>query len=195
MGEMEVPLEPRLINDAINQQPILEDDLSVSQVADILREIQDIFEMKLSPIFLRETREGKRIKRETGGTYFFTDFDGSGWNLAIDELDIGGTLEEVVMAAHAKQIRVDTDLDIEAGKGFVVSKPGPWQEGQFTVEEDLAELVEYGLSSAEALDYWMTITRGKAQSRWAERCGKSKQAVNKNVKNAEVKLRRAQYPV
>ncbi|SIR99871.1 hypothetical protein SAMN05421858_5073 [Haladaptatus litoreus] len=54
--------------------------------------------------------------------------------------------------------------------------------------DELETLLRSGLSASEALDYWATTKKGYSQSEWADIRGKSRQAVNKNVKNAERKL-------
>ncbi len=56
--------------------------------------------------------------------------------------------------------------------------------------DELRELLERGLSASEAIDYYATEVRDYSQTDWADVRGKSRQAVNKNVRQA----RRKQEP-
>lgn len=51
------------------------------------------------------------------------------------------------------------------------------------------ELLQVGLSAPEALDYLAVVEDGYTQTDWAQDvCGKSQQAVSKNVRQAKRKL-------
>ncbi|WP_139326663.1 hypothetical protein [Natrinema saccharevitans] len=56
--------------------------------------------------------------------------------------------------------------------------------------DDVRDLLERGLSASEAIDYYATEVRGYSQADWADVRDKSRQAVNKNVRQA----RRKQEP-
>lgn len=58
----------------------------------------------------------------------------------------------------------------------------------YNPEKDFLDLVDEGLSPAEALDYWMAEVRNHSQTEWADKRGKSQQAVSKNVRKARRKL-------
>ena len=53
----------------------------------------------------------------------------------------------------------------------------------------ILELVaDYGLSPAEAVDYYATEEVGMSQSEWARRKGKTQSGVSENVSKARAKL-------
>jgi len=64
----------------------------------------------------------------------------------------------------------------------------------FEPESDFMNLVEQGLSPAEALDYWMVDVRHHPQNEWAEMRGKTVQAISKNVGNAREKIDLGELP-
>lgn len=55
--------------------------------------------------------------------------------------------------------------------------------------QDLADLIDAGCSSAEAVDYLMTHRTPVTQVEWAERRGITQQTVSENVSKARDKLR------
>lgn len=52
----------------------------------------------------------------------------------------------------------------------------------------ILELVEYGLTPAEAVDYYAVEEVGMSQSEWARRKGKEQPGVSENVSKARAKL-------
>jgi hypothetical protein len=72
-----------------------------------------------------------------------------------------------------------------ADPGFVEvwSRPG-------SEEREVTDLVNQGLSPAEALDFWMVEMHDARANAWAEERGTSHQAVSENVRKAREKLGR-----
>jgi hypothetical protein len=56
------------------------------------------------------------------------------------------------------------------------------------VQYEIDTLLEHGLSPAEALDYWMTDIQGVSEERWGVRRGRTRQAIDENVRTAHEKL-------
>jgi hypothetical protein len=70
-----------------------------------------------------------------------------------------------------------------------VSYPEEWRECQTHVLLRFQELVwRYGMSPAEALDYWVTEIQGQKLSMWAGKRGVEPEAVRKNVRQAREKI-------
>lgn len=55
-------------------------------------------------------------------------------------------------------------------------------------EVRVEELVQRGLSSAEAVDYLATVEGNHSQTAWSDKRGRSQQAVSNNVQSAKAKL-------
>jgi len=53
---------------------------------------------------------------------------------------------------------------------------------------DVIELVENGLSPAEAVDYHAVVEKGMTQTAWAEKRGIGQGSVSENVSKARKKL-------
>lgn len=58
----------------------------------------------------------------------------------------------------------------------------------YNPEKDFVDLIQSGLSPAEALDYWMSEIRHYSQTEWAGVRETSQQAISKNVRKAHDKL-------
>ncbi|APX98724.1 hypothetical protein [Natronorubrum daqingense] len=91
-------------------------------------------------------------------------------------------------AGQAQQIEAQRAFNSkppEEDNGRLMTDGGqPADEAEPTFDE-LTELLESGLSPAEAIDYYAVEERGRTQSEWSEARGCSQQSVSKNVNQAK----------
>lgn len=90
-------------------------------------------------------------------------------------LDDGSLVE--LYREHGTWMMERFDDPVDPGFEEIWSRPGH-------EEEDVAQLVERGLSASKALDFWMVKMQGRTASEWSDSRGVSHQAVSQNVRSA-----------
>lgn len=54
---------------------------------------------------------------------------------------------------------------------------------------DIRELIQKGLTPAEAVDWAVCVCRGISQTRWADERDRDQSTISKNIAQADIKLR------
>jgi len=196
------PIEEELVKRARHEHSREYDDIGdLETVHETLDDVQEIIQSGLRDLHQEAVLGSERIEawgetqKETSEKYVFIGSFDRYWKRVFESANVTGySVQQIVKDAHRWQTeRYGITPEEDA---IVVAKPIVWSHGQSTARTELRDLLQKGLTPAEALDLWFTEYGSGPlrtnQSLQANRRGVSQQAVNNNVSKAREKLEQQQ---
>lgn len=190
------PIDEEIAKRARHNHAREQDDIEdLEDVHEVLDEVQEALQDQLKDLHQEAVLGSERIEawgevqKEITDKYVFVGSFDRFWEHVFDSTSIGEySVQQIVRDAHRWQAeKYGLPFEMDA---IIVGKPIVWRHGQSSARTELRNLLEQGLTPAEAVDLWFTEyePHTTTQSMQAECRGVSQQAVNNNIAKAREKL-------